>query len=253
MKKLNRRSFLQTAAVGSIASLSLGQILSACTSMVSSPKIKLKQGQPILFQGDSITDAVRHRDNMHVNNSHALGTGYAFLTAAALLNTHAQKLLKIYNRGIGGNKVYQLIDRWQADCIDIKPDVLSILIGVNDYWHTKLSNYSGTVDVYENDYRKLLTTTKQQLPDTTLIICEPFAINGTSAVNDNWFPEFDKYRAAAKKIADEFNAVFIPFQSIFNEAQKHAPNVYWSEDGIHPGIAGAQLMAEAWQSVIEKE
>ena len=88
------------------------------------------------------------------------------------------------------------------------------------------------------------------LPEVHLVIGEPFAVLGCSAVDEKWFPEFDVYRAVAKKLAEEFDAIFIPYQSIFNEAQKHAPGRYWTADGVHPSMAGASLMAEAWLKAV---
>ena len=204
-----------------------------------------------MFQGDSITDAGRKKDNDQPNNSAALGSGYAFLAASGLLLKNAEKDLKIYNKGISGNKVFQLADRWDADCLAIKPDVLSILVGVNDYWHTLSGNYKGTIQTYRQDYGNLLDRTKQQLPDVQLIIGEPFAVTGVKAVNDKWFPAFNEYRAVAREIADKYQAAFIPYQAIFDKAQKSAPGAYWTKDGVHPSVAGAQLMAEAWLQCVK--
>lgn len=173
------------------------------------------------------------------------------MAASGLLLQHADKNLKIYNRGISGNKVFQLSDRWDADCLALKPDVLSILIGVNDFWHTLSGNYKGTSKVYRDDFDKLLDRTKQQLPDVQLIIGEPFAVNHIKAVDDKWYPTFNEYRAAARDMADKYKAVFIPYQAIFDKAQQSAPGVYWTGDGVHPSVAGAQLMAEAWRQTIK--
>jgi len=159
------------------------------------------------------------------------------------LNSTPDKGFQIFNRGISGNKVYQLADRWQKDCFDLRPQVLSVLVGVNDFWHKLSGKYDGTVEKYETDYRQLLTLSKKMLPEVHLVIGEPFAVLGCSAVDEKWFPEFDTYRAVAKKLAEEFDAVFIPYQSIFNEAQKHAPGRYWTADGVHPSMAGAWLKA----------
>jgi len=214
-----------------------------------SPKINLnslKFSNNILFQGDSITDAGRNREVKDPNNQNALGGGYAFLAAADLLNKFPAKNLNIYNKGISGNKVYQLAERWQNDCLDLKPAVLSILIGVNDYWHKHNGNYDGTVEIYEKDFRALLRRTKEALPETKLIICEPFAVLGCKAVDGTWFPEFDLYRVAARKLAGEFDTIFIPYHDIFANASKVAPPTYWTADGVHPSVAGAKLMAEAW-------
>jgi lysophospholipase L1-like esterase len=245
--KETRRDFIRKTALAGLAVSAIPSFNATPRSFApSSAKIKLNKGSVILFQGDSITDAGRNREDQAFNTPKILGTGYAFLAAAELLNEHAAADLKIYNRGISGNKVYQLAERWDKDCLELKPDVLSILIGVNDFWHKLNGNYDGTVEKYRNDYMALVERTLVSLPSVKLIICEPFAVSGTKAVNEKWFPEFDGYRAASKEVAEKFGALFIPYQSVFSEAQKVAPATYWTGDGVHPSLAGAALMAEAW-------
>lgn len=249
----DRRDFLKKISLAGAASVITPAVFAGPTEL-SGKKISIKEGDTILFQGDSITDAGRKKeakDAAMVNNPGALGTGYAVLTAAELLKGAASKKLKIYNRGISGNKVYQLADRWEADCIALQPNVLSILIGVNDFWHKLNGNYSGTVEKYKTDYDALLTRTKYKLPDVKLIICEPFAVKGVRAVDDKWYPEFDGYRAAARELADKYGAVFVPYQSVFDKAQKTAPGSWWTGDGVHPSLAGAQLMAAAWLQAVK--
>jgi lysophospholipase L1-like esterase len=180
-----------------------------------------------------------------------LGRGYAFLAAGALLADHPGADLKIYNRGISGNKVFQLAGRWDKDCLALKPDLVSILIGVNDIWHRLNGQYDGTIEVYERDYLALLERTRRELPEVRLVVCEPFVLR-CGAVNDKWFPDFDGYRAAAKRVADRFDAAFVPFQSMFDEAVKQAPPNYWAGDGVHPTIAGAALMAQTWQATVAR-
>ncbi|MDR2027012.1 MAG: lysophospholipase, partial [Prevotellaceae bacterium] len=105
----------------------------------------------------------------------------------------------------------------------------------------------GTLDIYENDLRGLLQYTKDKLPDVQLVLCEPFALRGGSAIDEaKWFPAFDGFRKSLKKLAGEFNTVFVPFQSGFDEAMKLAPARYWSADGVHPDLPGRQLMADMW-------
>src|SRR5580698_159736 len=132
-----RRSFLRNASIGTIASLALPQIVSAAFAPGGGKRVSIDQGDIILFQGDSITDWGRDHNEKLPNNTSALGSGYALLAASQLLMKYAGKDLKIYNKGISGNKVYQLAARWDTDCLAIKPNVLSIHIGVNDFWHTK--------------------------------------------------------------------------------------------------------------------
>jgi len=231
--------------------ISIPEILSAAMPGEGAKKITLGKDNVILFQGDSITDAGRNKEDASFNNARNLGTGYAMLTGAGLMEKYAALNLKIYNKGISGNKVFQLAERWDKDCLDLKPDVLSILIGVNDIWHKLNGQYNGTPEIYKKDYIALLERTKKALPNVKLIICEPYAVKGVKAVDDKWYPEFFEYQKAAREIANQFGAVFVPFQSIYDEAQKQAPGVYWTGDGVHASLAGAQLMATAWMKVVK--
>ncbi|WP_295650634.1 SGNH/GDSL hydrolase family protein [uncultured Mucilaginibacter sp.] len=247
----SRRNFIKTAAVGTLASLSIPQIVAAASASSKTRKIKLEKDDVILFQGDSITDAGRDKATLTANTLKALGTGYAFLTTADLLNKNPDKNLSIYNRGISGNKVYQLADRWDVDCLSLKPNVMSIMIGVNDFWHTLTNGYTGTVEVYKNDYIKLLDRTKAALPDIKLIILEPYFVNGIRPEEAKWHPTFDSYQQVAREIAEKYQATLIPLQSMFDEAVKQAPPKYWTPDGVHPSMAGASLISHAWSDVVK--
>lgn len=251
--KINsRRNFLTKASLAGIASLAIPQLVSSVFAAEKIMKrVTIAKDDVILFQGDSITDAGRKKDSTDVNNAAALGTGYAMIAASGLLFNYADKNLKIYNRGISGNKVYQLADRWQKDALDIKPNVLSILVGVNDFWHTLTNGYKGTIKTYNDDLKTLLDKTKQSLPGVKLIIGEPYAVKGIKSVDEKWYPAFDDYRKSAHEIASSYDAVFIPYQSIYDKAQKSAPGVYWTADGVHPTLAGAHLMAHAWLEAVK--
>ncbi|SFP84756.1 SGNH/GDSL hydrolase family protein [Parafilimonas terrae] len=246
----NRRQFLRNATLAGIAASAIPSALKA-SAFNKTNKIQLKTNDIILFQGDSITDAGRKKTDMDANDASALGSGYAHLAAADLLYQFPSLNLKTYNKGISGNKVYQLAERWDADCLQIKPTVLSILVGVNDFWHTLVNGYTGTLETYKNDYKALLKRTVDALPNVKLIIGEPYALKDVKAVDDKWFPAFDGYRQAAKEIAAEFNALFIPYQSVYEKALKLAPASYWTADGVHPSVAGTQLMAAAWMQTIK--
>lgn len=250
---LSRRKFLGRSVAGASALASIPAIVSGCVSgsKTTGKSALLNKGNIVLFQGDSITDAGREKEKELPNTARSFGTGYALLAASALLEGSPELGLTIYNRGISGNKVFQLRDRWQKDCIDLRPDLLSILIGVNDYWHFRQDKYDGTPEVYENDYRALLQDTKKQLPDVKLVICEPFSVPGTSAVDETWAAPMSEFRAIAKKMSEEFDTIWVPFQTVFDEAVKVAPGPYWTGDGVHPSMAGAQLMAEAWLKAIK--
>jgi len=247
----SRRSFIKKAALAGAMAVSIPEIISAAMPPAIIKKNTLAKDNVILFQGDSITDAGRNKEDTTFNNPRPLGSGYALLAAAALLEKYASLNLKIYNKGISGNKVYQLAERWDKDCLEIKPDVLSILIGVNDIWHKLNGQYNGTPEIYRRDYIALLERTRKALPNVKLVICEPYAVKGVKAVDDKWYPEFYEYQKAARDIADQFGATFIPFQKVYDEAQKHAPGVYWTGDGVHASLAGAQLMASAWMTALK--
>jgi lysophospholipase L1-like esterase len=249
--KNNRRNFVKTAAIGVMASLSMPAIVSSAFANEKSKKTIIGQDDVILFQGDSITDWGRDHNKNAANDFGALGSGYVLLTASSLLREYAAKNLQIYNKGVSGNKVFQLSDRWDTDALSIKPNVLSIMVGVNDYWHTITGGYKGTIDTYRGDYRKLLDRTKQALPNVKFLIGEPYAMKDVKAVDASWYPAFDTYRQASRDVAAEFGATFIPYQSVMDEALKLAPAKYWSLDGVHPSAAGAALMAYAWQNAVK--
>lgn len=232
------------------AGFTLGSVLAVEQALGSSgaEALELEKGVTVLFQGDSITDAGRDRQTMDPNSREGLGRGYPYLLAATLLADHPALGLKVYNRGISGNKVPDLAARWQGDAMDLRPRVLSILIGVNDIWHKLNGRYDGTVAQYEEGYRVLLGETLDEIPKVQVVICEPFVLR-CGAVDDRWFPEFDQRRAAARKLADEFGLTFVPFQSMFDQAVKAAPAEYWAADGVHPTLAGHALMAKAWRQV----
>ena len=213
----------------------------------SQDKFTLKKGAVILFQGDSITDEGRKKDILEANDNKALGRGYAAMASGQILLAHNTLEIKCYNRGISGNKIPDLAERWDRDVVALKPDILSIMIGVNDLWHTFAfgSKYKATIDDYETGYRALIQRTQKEVPGVRIVICEPFTTRTS--------PEFQplaKFRAVSKKLADEMKLTFVPFQSMFDEAVKAAPAEFWLWDGIHPSAAGHSIMANQWRKVV---
>lgn len=201
------------------------------------------KNQVILFQGDSITDCGRSRDTSEPNAG--LGSGYPLLVASHLLCEKAEAGLKFYNRGISGNRIVDLYARWKSDGLNLKPDIISILIGVNDTWHEFGSNNGVEIPRFEQFYQMLLEWTVKACPGVKLVLGEPF-VHVCGAVNRDWVPEIKQRREIVRKMATEFKAVYIPYQDIFNAALKQAPAEYWLGDGVHPTYAGHQLMADAW-------
>ncbi|MDE1152222.1 MAG: GDSL-type esterase/lipase family protein [Micavibrio sp.] len=197
-KSSTRRNFIKNAAIGSLASLALPEIVSAAIAENGTKKINIDKNDIILFQGDSITDWGRDHNKNIPNDTGTLGTGYVLITTAQLLLKYPANNLLIYNKGIW-HKVYQLAERWDTDALNIKPTILSIHIGVNDFWHTLTNGYTGTIENYITDYHALLDRTKKALPNVKLVICEPFAVKGVKAADDKWYPTFNLFRKSGKR------------------------------------------------------
>jgi lysophospholipase L1-like esterase len=247
----NRRAFLRNlAAIG--ASTSLSPFLQANTS-ISPPDNNEGDGYTFLFQGDSITDGNRTRNN---DWNHVMGHGYQFIIASKLWYELPKKALHFFNRGVSGNKVTDLAARWETDTLQLKPDVLSILIGINDVSAFVSGNKNFTAEEYETGYRALLQQTRHQLPNTQFVLCEPFVLKVGDRVKQNWEvydTEVKRRQQVVRKLSREYNAVFIAFQEGFNKALLRAPAEYWIWDGIHPMPAGHELMARTWLAQVKKK
>jgi lysophospholipase L1-like esterase len=209
-----------------------------------------KRGSVVLFQGDSITDCGRNRERVGPNDPSAFGHGYPYLVASQLLAERPSHRFKMYNRGISGHRVPDLDARWQKDTVDLKPDLVSILIGVNDIWHMLNGDYKGTRKDYETGYAALLERTRKSLPFARIVVCEPFVLR-CGAVDNKWFPEFDERRKAAKRVADAAAATWVGFQSLLDAATSVASPEYWAQDGVHPTMAGHAFLAKAWLETVK--
>ena len=190
----------------------------------------------ILFQGDSITDGNRGRNT---DPNHILGHGYVFVIAARHGAAFPEAKLDFINRGISGNTVLELTQRWKQDTLDLKPDVLSILIGVND------SSRSIPLESYEQAYDKLITDAKAANPKLKLVLCEPF-VKPTGKIDE----DIVKRQEIVARLAKKHGAALVQFQCVFDEAAKRAPADYWIWDRVHPTYRGHQLMADEWERVV---
>jgi len=244
----SRRTFLRNATASisaSIGATALAGCVPPAAAQGHSPLLSPSKGGVILFQGDSITDVGRDRDIADANNAKALGSGYPAVVAGALLGTGAP--WRIYNRGIAGHKVPQLQARWERDTLDLKPDLLSILIGVNDYWHTRNSiHYTGTAADFETQLTSLVTGTQSVLPNIRVVLLEPF-VAPFGAVDTSWFPAFDERRAIVARVAEKTSSTFIPLQATFDRLGKETAPQTWLQDGVHPTLLGHAMMAEQWR------
>lgn len=199
-------------------------------------------GGTVLFQGDSITDGGRARTVEEPNVPHALGTGYPLLVASALLREQPGAGWRFFNRGVSGDRVPELAARWEADTLALRPDILTVLVGVNDYWHTRLRNYTGTTADYEQGFVALLDRTRRALPEARVIVLEPFVLP-VGFVDASWFPAFDERRAAARRVAERASAAFVPLQEEFTRLAEETGPAHWAADGVHPTPAGNELIA----------
>jgi len=206
-----------------------------------------------LFQGDSITDGNWSRD---MDWNHVLGHGYAYLIAARLWYEFPTKGFHFFNRGTSGNTVTDLAARWDNDTITIKPNLLSILVGVNDIMHAVYGDKNYSVASYEEGYRGLLQRTKEQLPGIELVICEPFILP-VGKVKERWDDfqrEITPRQAITKKLSVEFGAIYVPLQESFNKAAaQYQPAEFWLWDGIHPMPNGHELFAREWIKHVSKK
>jgi lysophospholipase L1-like esterase len=208
----------------------------------------------ILFQGDSITDCGRDRTITDPNVGEALGVGYAHFAAAGLLGRVDAGGLRVLNRGVGGDRVTSLDARWQADCLDLKPDLLSILIGVNDTWHGVAKGDpagSPSIPDYDRIYRKLLDLARGQNPDLRLVLLEPFVLDAGPGAELNFHPDLDHRREVVAKIASDYDAIFVPLQQVFDDriATGTPPDVL-ANDGVHPTLTGHGLIAQTWLDAV---
>lgn len=201
----------------------------------------------ILFQGDSITDGNRLKTNEWDLN-HQMGHGYQFIINAKLGYEYPEKDYKFINRGISGNRIADLYGRWEEDTLRYNPDILSILIGVNDV-HFYLENGSGSLaDRYEKIYQLLIDEVKDNKADTKIVVCEPFVLPSKDGEDryKKMMEHLIPIQQKAKIIAERNDAIFVPLQKKFEDAALKNGNEYWIWDGVHPTVCGHQLIAEEW-------
>ncbi len=207
----------------------------------------------IVFFGDSITDANRQRDGADLVRVY--GNGYVYRIAGDLISEDPTR--QIVNRGVSGDRTVQLYARLRRDVWEEKPDVLSILVGVNDVWH-ELSNDGVDIDRFEKVYRLILEETKEKLPDCKIIMMEPFILNGivTEQYHDN-FVRIYGYAERVAKLAKEYGAFYLPLQAKMDEEAARIGSENLLSDGVHPVAAGAKVIADEWLKLfrdkVEKE
>ena len=205
----------------------------------------------ILFFGDSITDMAR--DRKYNDLIYGQGVGYVNLIASELKYSDPVNF-EVINRGISGNRIVDLYARVKSDVWNFNPDVLSILIGINDIWH-EIGDFNGVdIERFEKMYRILLEDTKKRLPNVKIMLLEPFFLVGSATKEHiEEFSKVKEYAKVVKKLANEFDCAFVPLQDKFDEVAKKFGAEYYLYDGVHPDSAGAKLIANEWLKIFDKD
>jgi acyl-CoA thioesterase I len=206
----------------------------------------LPRGAVLLFQGDSITDCLRDRTRLGPNDPAALGAGYVGRLAGDLLAENPGAGWRFLNRGISGDRSSDLQARWAPDALALQPDLVSILVGVNDTWHQHLNGNGIPVARYAEHYRRILAETRHARPGARLVLGEPFALPG-GEFKDAWLAELHERAGVVRQLAAEFGAALVPYQAIFEAAQQTYAVAELAADGVHPSPLGHRLMAQAWR------
>ena len=209
----------------------------------------------ILFQGDSITDVGRSREQ---NDN--VGRGYPHLIKAALGFSEPQKH-EYLNRGISGNRVVDVYARIKLDIINLAPDFMSILIGVNDVWHEFSRQNGVSAEKFEKIYSMMIEEIREALPNIKILIMEPFTLPASATVGtledgsskyEAFRLETEKRAAAAKRVAEKYSLGFLPLQKLLDEAAEANTPEYWLADGVHPTEAGHALIASEWMKKFDE-
>jgi acyl-CoA thioesterase I len=196
----------------------------------------------ILFQGDSITDCDRDR-----NDPAGLGFGYAALVAALAHAQMPEAPFEFLNRGISGNRVYDLEARWKEDCLDLKPDIVSILIGINDTWRRYDSNLPSPVEEFEASLDRICA--QVVATEATLILLEPFVLP-VPKDRIEWREDLDPRIQAIRRVATTHQATLVPLDGVFAAAATKKDAAFWAADGVHPTLAGHALIAREVSAVL---
>jgi lysophospholipase L1-like esterase len=205
----------------------------------------LRPNSVIVFQGDSITEGGRQPGN---DLNHTMGQDYDYIVAAQVGAEYPERNLTFLNRGISGNTVTDLAARWQADVIELKPDLLSILVGVNDTFYGK----GETLEAYAQTYERLIQETQAKLPHTRIILGQPFLlpVGNYKADYPAKLAQVKQRQAVVEQLAAKYHLPLIRYQEAFDAACGKAPADRWSWDGVHPTYAGHGLMAREWRRAV---
>ena len=198
----------------------------------------------ILFQGDSVTDAGRDR-----SDPHDMGNGYPRFASAMIQDSFPDTEFEFVDLGISGNRTEHLVERMEADFIEIQPDIVSILIGVNDVWHHYAFEYVETTDEqFESNYRTLLDAIKSRT-NARILMIQPFLLETVDPAKQELCEELARKQAIVKKLADEYADAYLPLDEVLHSMTEEEP-AYYAADGVHPTPDGACCIGEAYLGAI---
>ncbi len=251
---IHRRDFLKKSAICTGAAALSSQVAAETEAQGEAPasgysyrRPAFKKGSRLLFIGDSITDMKWGRNEKDRN--HYLGHSYVYLIASRLGVDMPEAQLEFFNRGHSGNRITNLRSRWQKDVIDMKPDLLSVLIGVNDRQVKKGASFDA--EKWGADYHHILTSSRKANPELRIVLLDPFVLKSGwwMKKGGEWEAsrtQINQMRGVIAKLSKEFNAIQVPTQDVFDAAAKAVSPEHWIWDGVHPLPQGHELIARRW-------
>lgn len=242
---MRRRDFIHLTS----ATMFLAPLFSCNGNSKAFSQIDIPHGTKFLFAGDSITGAMRDvRFEDKPNNIYALGNGFVSAVTGELLRKYPEGGLQFYNRGIAGIKTPELLDRWDKSCLNLEPDMVTIMVGAVDYIQTVRRGYEGTLGLFQRSLDQLLARTQKALPQAQLILMEPYLLHVppmiTAKVKEGIIP----YQQVVKTLSQKYKTIYIETQKPLELAAQKNSAAYWCSDGIHPSPAGIKLLTDLWKA-----
>ena len=205
--------------------------------------MQIEDGAVVLFQGDSITDCGRSRENPD-----DLGRGYAMLAASWIGAMYPELQIRFVNRGVSGNRAQNLQNRWERDCLDLQPTWVSVMIGINDTWRAFDSNDPTSPEAYREAYDAILSDVQDKL-GARMILVEPFVLPYPED-RKAWRADLNPRIDIVRELAIKYDAILVPLDGIMAEACTRREAAYWAADGVHPSLPGHALIAQAWLQAV---
>jgi len=241
---MRRRDFLYLTS----STILFAPLLGCNDSKNTSPNFLPSVGTKFLFIGDSITGAMRDvRFEDKPNNIYGLGNGFVNNIGGQFLKAYPNKKLEFYNRGISGIKTPELVDRWENSCLDLEPDVITIMVGAVDYIQRVRRGYEGTVSSFHTSLEEMLILTQKVLPQSRIIVMEPYLLEVAPLISIEIKVGFLPYQTTVKALSKQYGTNYVETQKPLEDAAMQHSAAYWCSDGIHPSPAGVSLLSDLWK------